>query len=79
MNIKILGSGCPKCQKLEENTRQAISNLKIDATIDHVKDLASIMNYGVMRTPALVIDEKVVSMGKVLEVPAVEKIIKDKI
>lgn len=79
MNIKILGSGCPKCQKLEENTKLAIANLKINATIDHVKDLASIMNYGVMKTPALVIDEKVVSMGKVLEVSAVEKIVKDRV
>ena len=66
MIIKILGTGCAKCKKLEENARQAISEAGIDATIEKVTDLDKIMDYGVMMTPALVIDEKVVSSGKVL-------------
>ena len=76
MIIKILGSGCPKCKTLEENAKQALTNLEKDVIVDHVTDFASIMNYGVMRTPALVIDEKVVSMGKVLKVEEIEDIIK---
>lgn len=76
MIIKILGSGCPKCRKLEENAKQAVKNLGIQAEVDHIKDLASIMEYGVMRTPGLVVDEKVVAMGKVTKVEEIEKILK---
>lgn len=68
MIIKILGTGCPKCKKLEEAARKAVSELGVDATIEKVTDLNDIMDYGVMMTPALVIDEKVVSSGKVLSV-----------
>lgn len=65
MNIKILGTGCPKCQKLEEITREAIKELDIAASIEKVKDIVKIMEYPVLATPALVIDEKVVLAGKV--------------
>ncbi|HNQ43596.1 MAG TPA: thioredoxin family protein [Candidatus Cloacimonadota bacterium] len=68
MTIKILGTGCPKCKKLEETARQAVSELGLDAEILKVTDLNDIMDYGVMMTPALVIDEKVFSSGKLLAV-----------
>ncbi|MCB2305105.1 thioredoxin family protein [Clostridium estertheticum] len=65
MIIKVLGSGCSNCKKLEENTRKAIDELGIVATIEKVTDLKKIMAYGVMKTPALVVDEKVKIMGRV--------------
>jgi len=65
MNIKILGTVCSKCQHLEAVTREAVKELGIDAEIEKVKDIAKIMAYPVMSTPALVIDEKVVLSGKV--------------
>ncbi|MCD6329064.1 MAG: TM0996/MTH895 family glutaredoxin-like protein [Candidatus Cloacimonetes bacterium] len=64
MIIKILGTGCAKCKKLEASALKAIEGL--DAEVQKVTDLNEIMNYGVMMTPALVIDDKVVSVGKVL-------------
>jgi small redox-active disulfide protein 2 len=66
--IKILGTGCAKCKKLEESARQAIAEAGIEATVEKVTDLDTIMDYGVMMTPALVINEKVVSSGKLLSV-----------
>jgi small redox-active disulfide protein 2 len=65
MKIKILGTGCAKCQNLETVTREAVKELGIDADIEKVKELAEIMAYPVMATPALVINEKVVLAGKV--------------
>ena len=76
MIIKILGTGCPKCKKLEESAVKAIENSGIDATVEKVTSINDIMNYGVMMTPSLVIDEKVVSMGKVLSADEIEKLIK---
>jgi len=75
MIIKILGAGCPKCKKLEENVRLATSQLSGDFSIEKVTDLNQIMNYGVMLTPALVIDEEVISVGKVLSPEDIKKII----
>ena len=66
MIIKVLGSGCSKCKKLEENVHKAITEKGITAMVEKVTDLKAIMYYGVMATPALVIDEKVVSAGKLL-------------
>ena len=65
--VKVLGSGCAKCNALEEATHAALVELGMDTTIDHVTDFAQIAAYGVMTTPALVIDGKVVSYGKVLK------------
>ncbi|MBU3160974.1 TM0996/MTH895 family glutaredoxin-like protein [Clostridium frigoris] len=65
MIIKVLGSGCSNCKKLEENTRKAIDDLGIEATIEKVTDFKEIMAYGVMKTPALVVDGKVKIMGRV--------------
>ncbi|MCB5296091.1 MAG: thioredoxin family protein [Candidatus Cloacimonetes bacterium] len=63
MIVKVLGTGCPKCKKLEENARIAISETGLEATVEKVTDLNRIMDYGVMITPALVIDERVVANG----------------
>lgn len=71
MLIKVLGSGCTNCKKLEENTRKAVESLGLDATIEKVTDFKDIMSYGVMKTPALVVDEKVKIMGRV---PTAEEI-----
>lgn len=66
MIIKVLGTGCAKCKKLEEEAVKAVEESGIEATIEKVTDLNQIMDYGVMMTPALVIDEKVVSTGRAL-------------
>lgn len=73
MIIKILGSGCKKCITLTENTQAALANLGREAQIIKVTDFAEIAAHGVMSTPALVIDNKVVSVGKVLSAEEVEK------
>lgn len=65
--VKVLGSGCAKCKQLEAATKEALIQLGMDPTIDHVTDFAEIAAYGVMTTPALVVDGKVVSFGKVLK------------
>lgn len=65
--VKVLGSGCAKCNALEAATVEALKELNMDTSIDHVTDFAQIAAYGVMTTPALVVDGKVVSYGKVLK------------
>ena len=65
MEIKILGPGCPKCKTLDKATREVVEQNGIDATITKVEDIMEIMKYGVMSTPALVVDEKVVVKGRV--------------
>lgn len=75
MEIKILGTGCSKCTKLEENVRAAVSELGIDAKVEKVEDLVQIMRYGVMSTPGLVIDDAVKSVGKVLTVEDIRKLL----
>ena len=72
MIIKILGSGCKNCKKLEENTKKALGELSVDAEVVKVTDYADIAKFNVMKTPALVIDEKVVSFGKVNEVEEIK-------
>lgn len=66
MKIKVLGSGCPSCIKLEKFVKMAVEQLELEATVEKVTDMKDILGYGVMSTPALVVDEKVVSTGKVL-------------
>lgn len=73
MNILILGTGCSNCKKLEEHAKKAVSALNIQATVEKVEDIQKIMSYGVMKTPALVIDSQVKSMGKVLSVEEIKK------
>lgn len=76
MIIKILsGSGCRNCVSLEENTRTALSELSMNVQIEKITDFAEIAKYGVMSVPALVIDEKVVSVGRVLNPKEIAEII----
>lgn len=64
MEIKVLGTGCAKCKKLEQLTREVVAEMNIEASIEKVEDIYKIMQYGVMRTPGLVIDGKVVLSGE---------------
>lgn len=73
--VKVLGSGCAKCNSLEDAVRAALTELGMDTTIVHVTDFAQIATYGVMTTPALVVDGKVVSYGKVLKKEEAKSII----
>jgi small redox-active disulfide protein 2 len=65
MEIKVLGTGCPNCKRLDKLTRQAVAELGVDATVVKVEDLDQIMAYDILSTPALVIDENVVASGRV--------------
>lgn len=65
MIIKVLGPGCANCVNLEKATRAAVADLGLEATVEKVTDYAAIAGYGVMSTPALVVDEKVVLSGRV--------------
>jgi len=73
--IKVLGSGCTNCQNLEKATREALAQLGVDATVEHVTDPADIASYGVMRTPGLVVDEEVVLSGRVPSAAAVRELL----
>ncbi len=75
-NIKVLGSGCSKCNELEKNTVEALTELGMDTDIEHVTDFAQIAAYGVMSTPALVVGNKVVAYGKVLKKNEIIKLLK---
>lgn len=75
--IKVLGGGCARCHELEENTRQALSELGINEEVELITDYSVIASYGVMSTPALVVDNKVVSYGKVLKKDEIITILKD--
>ena len=77
MEIKILGSGCASCTMLYETTKQAIAEMGIDATVVKEEDIMKILEYNVMRTPAMVIDEKLVSSGRKLSLQEVKVILSD--
>jgi small redox-active disulfide protein 2 len=64
MEIKVLGTGCPKCKQLEKAVRDSIEELAIEANVSKVEDIMNIMAYGIMHTPGLVINEKVVLSGR---------------
>ena len=73
MNIKVLGGGCCKCENLLEAVKEAVAEKDVDAEIEYITDMAKIMEYGIMSTPALMVDNKVVSMGRVLKAKEVLK------
>ncbi|MDD4583578.1 MAG: thioredoxin family protein [Eubacteriales bacterium] len=75
MIIKILGTGCKNCKKLYEATAKAVKELEIEADVLKVENIKDIVNYGVMVTPALVIDEKVMVAGKVPTVTEIKELI----
>lgn len=74
--IKVLGSGCTKCNELENNVREALKELNMNSEIEHITDFSQIASYGVMSTPALVLDKKVVCYGKVISKKEVIEILK---
>ena len=75
MEIKILGSGCAKCKTLEKLTREVVQQNSIEATITKVEDIVEIMKYGIMTTPALVVDEKVEIKGRVPSADEIKKLL----
>ena len=74
--IKVLGAGCPSCHRLYENVKDAVKNLGLAIEVEYVTDMAKVMEYGVMSVPALVVNENVVSMGKVLKAADVEVLLR---
>lgn len=75
MEIKILGTGCPKCKTLEKITREVVEQNGIDATVTKVEDIYQIMKYGVMTTPAMVVDEKVVIKGRIPSADEIKQVL----
>lgn len=75
MEIKILGTGCSKCKSLEKTTQQAVKELNLNAVVTKVEDIVEIMKYGVMSTPALVLNEKVLVYGKVPSINEIKELL----
>lgn len=75
-NIKVLGAGCASCHKQYENVKEAVSNIGLNVEIEYITDMEKVMTYGVMSMPAIVVNDKVVSMGKVLKVSELESLLK---
>jgi small redox-active disulfide protein 2 len=75
MIIKILGSGCANCHRLEANTRAALTTLGVAATVEKVTDVGDIASYGVMRTPGLVVDEQVLVSGRVPDAAEIARLL----
>lgn len=72
--IKVLGSGCKSCHELYENAQKAVERMGLSLEVEYVTDMEKVVSYGVMSTPALVLNEKVVTMGKVLKEADIEKL-----
>jgi len=75
MDIKILGTGCPKCMALEKAAKDAVALAGVDANISKVEDIMQIMQYGVMTTPALVVDGKILVKGRVPSIDEIKNLI----
>lgn len=75
MEIKVLGTGCPNCKTLEKSVRNTVEELNLDANVEKVEDIVQIMNYGIMRTPGLVIDGKVVLSGRIPSMKELKEIL----
>jgi small redox-active disulfide protein 2 len=73
VKLEILGMGCPKCKKLAENAKKAVDELGVKADIEKVEDMDRIVSYGVMMTPALALDGKIMSSGKIASVEEIKK------
>ena len=74
--IKVLGAGCKSCHEQFENAKAAVKNRGLSVEVEYITDMEQVMNYGVMSMPAIVINEKVVSVGKILKTADVEKLLK---
>lgn len=72
--VKVLGAGCSSCHTQYENAKEAVKNMGLDIEVEYITDMQKVMEYGVMSMPAIVVNEKVVSMGKVLKASEVEKL-----
>ena len=77
MIIKVLGSGCKNCKKILENVKESVKELKIEAEVLYITDIMEIANYGLMRTPGLIFDNKIVSSGKVPSTDEIKQMIKN--
>jgi len=75
--IRVLGPGCAKCQKLLENTKEAVATLGLDANVEEIHDVAEIVARGVLSTPALVVNDKVVMAGHIMSVPSLQKLLSE--
>ena len=73
--IKVLGAGCKSCHEQYENAKEAVKSMGLSVEVEYITDMEKIMEYGAMRMPALVVNEKIVSMGKVLKAADVEKLL----
>lgn len=76
-HIKVLGAGCKSCHEQHENVKKAVADMNLDAKIEYITDMEKVMSYGVMSMPAIVVNEQVVSMGKVLKAAQVEELLKN--
>lgn len=76
-SIKVLGAGCKSCHMLYENVQEAVENLGIQVEVEYITDMEKVMLYGVMSMPAIVVNEKIVSMGKVLKAIDVVKLLQE--
>lgn len=74
-DVKILGTGCPKCRDLEQKTRSAVAELNLEAQISKVEDIVKIMEYGIMRIPGLVVDNVVLVSGRVPSVDEIKRLL----
>ena len=77
--IKVLGSGCSKCNELEKNTKEVLKDLNIYEEVGHIKDFKEIMKYGVMTTPVLLVDEKILVSGRVPNIKELKELIQENI
>ena len=75
MEIKVLGTGCPRCKTLEKTTRDVVAEMGIEANIEKVEDIVKIMEYGILHTPGLVINGKVVLSGRVPSASEIKEVI----
>ena len=76
MNIKVLGGGCSKCETLLANTKEAVAAAGIETEVEYITDFMEVASYGIMRLPALIVNNKAVSMGKVLKTKDILKFLK---
>ncbi len=75
LSIKVLGAGCKSCHKQYENVQEAVADLGIDANVEYITDMEKVMNYGVMSMPAVIVNEQIVSVGRVLKASEVGKLL----
>lgn len=75
LNIKVLGAGCKSCHQQYKNVKEAVTTLGIDAEVEYITDIEKIMSYGVMSMPAVVVNDQIVSMGKVLKATEIVKLL----